>query len=60
MLPLIEYLELNQYVSIQEAMSITGKSRTTAWRYLKMLSEVGIIASTGNTNNVSYVKIFKE
>lgn len=58
-LPIIDYLEQNADISVQDAMDLTGKSRTTAWRYLRLLSEVGIIAPTGNTNNVSYIKTFR-
>lgn len=35
-------------------MDLTNKSRTTAWRYMQILVEHGIVEMTGNTNNVSY------
>ena len=31
--PIIEKLEQDKAITIQEAMKLTGKSRSTAWRY---------------------------
>ena len=56
-LPIIEYLDTHDEISLQVAMELTGKSRTTAWRYLQRLSDAKAIQSTGNTNNVSYMRI---
>ena len=57
MISIIDFLESHSEITVQDAVKLTGKSRTTAWRYLKVLSEMGVIKPTGNTNNVSYVKI---
>jgi DNA-binding IclR family transcriptional regulator len=54
LLPLIECLDENKYISIQEVMNITGKSRTTAWRYLKMLVDADVVETDGETNNLIY------
>ena len=35
-------------------MEITKKSRTTAWRYMKTLVELGVVEAEGNTNNMIY------
>ena len=35
-------------------MEITQKSRTTAWRYMKTLVELGVVEAEGNTNNMTY------
>ena len=55
MLPIIEKPDQNGCVSINEAMSLTGKSRTTVWRYMKILVDAEIVETTGETNNVLYV-----
>ncbi len=54
LLPLIECLDVNKYISIQDVMNITGKSRTTAWRYLKMLVDADVVEADGETNNLIY------
>lgn len=41
-------------MSIQEVMALTGKARTTAWRYMKMLEEANVVVPEGETNNVVY------
>jgi Fic family protein len=38
-IPIIDYIEVNQSISPKEAQDIIGKSRATAWRYLKLLTE---------------------
>lgn len=35
-------------------MKITKKSRTTVWRYMKTLVELGVVEAEGNTNNMTY------
>ena len=52
--PIIAKLAREEIVSIQEVMELTKKSRTTAWRYMQMLVECGVVKTIGNTNNVSY------
>ena len=54
LLPLIECLDVNKYISIQDVMNITGKSRITAWRYLKMLVDADVVEADGETNNLIY------
>lgn len=41
-------------VTIQEVMHITQKSRTTAWRYMQKLVELGVVIADGKTNNIVY------
>ena len=55
----IEYLEGNLVISTQIAEQLTGRSSTTAWRYLKKLVEAGVIEPDGNTNHAGYKKIVK-
>lgn len=52
--PIIVKLAYEEVINIQEVMDLTNKSRTTAWRYMQILVEHGIVEMTGNTNNVSY------
>ncbi len=40
---------------IQEVMTITKKSRTTAWRYMQILGNLGVVGAEGNTNNIIYL-----
>ena len=48
----IRELEIKKEITIQEVMKITQKSRTTAWRYMKILVELGVVEVEGNTNNI--------
>jgi response regulator of citrate/malate metabolism len=41
-------------ISIKEAMEVSGKSRTTVWRYMQILVEQKIVTAIGNTNNIVY------
>lgn len=50
----IRVLEMKREISVQEVMKITQKSRTTAWRYMKTLVELGVVKVEGNTNNMTY------
>lgn len=50
----IRVLEVKREISVQEVMEITRKSRTTAWRYMKTLVELGVVEAEGNTNNMIY------
>ena len=50
----IRVLEVKREISVQEVMKITQKSRTTAWRYMKTLVELGVVKVEGNTNNMTY------
>ena len=50
----IKILEQKKKITIQEVMEITQKSRTTAWRYMKILVELGVVETDGNTNNMIY------
>ena len=50
----IRVLEVKREVSVQEVMKITQKSRTTAWRYMKILVDLSVLEMEGNTNNMIY------
>lgn len=50
----IRVLEVKREISVQEVMKITQKSRTTAWRYMKMLVDLRVLEMEGNTNNMIY------
>ncbi len=54
LLDVIRVLEVKREISVQEVMKITQKSRTTAWRYMKTLVELGVVEAEGNTNNMIY------
>ena len=59
--PIIKWLAKYETINIQEVMELTNKSRTTAWRYMQILVECGLVETMGNTNNVSYTKrIYKK
>ena len=51
---LLTTLEKNRQMTIQEAMTLTGKARTTAWRYMKILEQANVVISEGDKNNVVY------
>ena len=51
---LLTTLEKNRQMTIQEAMTLTGKARTTAWRYMKILEQANVVIPEGDTNNVVY------
>ena len=44
--PIIKWFAKEEIISIQEAMELTHKSRTTAWRYMQLLVECGDRKST--------------
>lgn len=51
---IILYLEKNGEISPKEAERVTGKSAATVRRYLKSLSEVGVVVTSGSTTNIIY------
>lgn len=55
--PLIDYLEKNGEITPKEAEKLLKKSTSTTYRYLGMLVDAGILARTGNTNNLVYKRI---
>lgn len=59
LLVVIDRLEKVEEISVKEVMEITGKSRTTAWRYIQLLMNAKILEATGNTNNSIYKKLTK-
>ncbi len=52
--PIILYLEKNGEISPKEAERVTGKSAATVRRYLKNLSEAGVVVAYGSTTNIIY------
>ena len=40
-------------------MALTGKSRTTAWRYMKKLTDTELVKTSGSTNDIAYTVIVK-
>ena len=38
-------------------MTLTGKSRTTAWRYMKKLTDTKLVEAYGNTNDAVYTVV---
>ena len=52
--PIIAKLAYCKEITIQDVMKLTNKSRTTAWRYMQLLVEYGVVEAVGNTNNTVY------
>ena len=52
--PIVEFLDENKQITIQQVMELLNKSRTTAWRYMKILVETGLVEVAGSTNNIIY------
>ncbi|MCD8335822.1 MAG: putative DNA binding domain-containing protein [Lachnospiraceae bacterium] len=52
--PLVKFIEENGQISPKEAAKLLGKSASTAYRYLSMLTQTGAIVKDGNTNNIVY------
>lgn len=50
----IRRLERQKKITIQEVMEETKKSRTTAWRYMQVLVDLGVVEAEGKTNNIVY------
>ena len=40
LMPVIDFLDSNDSISVQDVINITGKSRTTAWRYLNLPNNI--------------------
>lgn len=57
LLVIIDRLEDADEISVKEVMELTGKSRTTAWRYIQLLVDSKILEVMGNTNKSVYKKI---
>ena len=57
--PIIVKLAHSEEFTIQDVMSLMNKSRTTAWRYMQILVECGVVEAIGNTNNVIYKRVDK-
>jgi len=52
--PILEYLKSHDSITPHRAQALTGKTAKTTWRYLKLLRERGIIASSGCTSAIKY------
>lgn len=56
-MPLIKYLEKYGKITPREAERIIKKSTSTAYRYLGILVDAGVLVRNENTNNLVYKKI---
>lgn len=56
LLLLIEYLDEYDSITPAKAKEICGKSDSTTWRYLNMLTATGYVVSEGRTNDSVYKK----
>ena len=54
MLPIIDYLKVNDTIEPQMARKLTRKSKTTVFRYLQRLMELDIIKSEGDSVSTIY------
>ena len=52
--PILEYLEVHESITLQDARALTGKSAATVRRYLTLLCDSGILESAGSTNAKTY------
>lgn len=57
---IVEVIDAQGNITPAEAKRICGKSETTTWRYLNMLTDTGYVVSEGNTNNVLYTRNIKQ
>lgn len=53
--PVIEYIMEHRKITTEKVIELTGKSRTTSWRYLQKLREVNMLIPAGNTNKSLYI-----
>lgn len=53
-LPIVEFLKVNDSITRKKAMEITGKGKSVASDYLKKLVELDVLVSEGQTNNLYY------
>ena len=53
-LPIIQILEKQLYITPREAMDASGKSSATTRRYLNILTATGKVVAEGSTNNIVY------
>lgn len=54
MLPIVEYLKTNDIIDTQTIRQITGKSKTTAFRYVQRLVELDILEKKGDSVTTSF------
>ncbi|MCM1498855.1 MAG: HTH domain-containing protein [Clostridium sp.] len=54
LISVIRRLEKQKKITIQEVMEEIQKSRTTAWRYMQILVDLGVVETEGKTNNIVY------
>ncbi|MGN0514889.1 MAG: RNA-binding domain-containing protein, partial [Lachnospiraceae bacterium] len=57
-LPIIDYLEDNEEISTETVKTLTGKSRSTSWRYIQTLCEANILEPIGDNNKRLYKRCF--
>ncbi|MCD7921357.1 MAG: helix-turn-helix domain-containing protein [Clostridiales bacterium] len=51
---LIKYIERYGQITPKQAEKVTGKSASTAYRYLATLVDAGVLVKSGHTNNMVY------
>ena len=54
LLPIIVILAEKGEISSAEAVAVSGKSRTTVWRYLQKLVDAGVAEDEGTTTDKVY------
>ncbi|MBO5282506.1 MAG: winged helix-turn-helix domain-containing protein, partial [Lachnospiraceae bacterium] len=52
-----EVIDNQGSITPAEAKKVCGKSETSTWRYLNMLTETGYVISEGSTNNTVYKRV---
>ena len=57
LLPIIEYLEVNDRITPKEAEILVNKSSATVRRYLGLLVSANVLISKGSTTNIIYHRI---
>lgn len=54
---ILEYLKSNDTITTKEGMEVTGKSEAQVRRYLKVLTDCGVIKSKKTTKGNEYTRL---
>ena len=57
MAAILDYLKDNASISNEKGRQLTGKSAATVKRYLKRLSDIGVLEQTGSNKNTLYIRV---
>lgn len=57
MLPIVEYLQAHDKIDTQTIRRITGKSKTTVFRYVQRLIDLDVLEREGGSVSTMYRRI---